>query len=69
MSDNEGEFLPARRVLRRYMITDMTLWRWLNGENHSFPRPYYFGRHRYFRISELDAWERDRQMKSAAKAA
>ena len=52
------EFIPAPKVLERYGVSDMTLWRWLKDPALGFPRPVYIGRFRYFRISELDAWER-----------
>ncbi len=38
----------------------MTLWRWLGRDDLDFPKPYYFGRNRYFRIAEIEAWERSR---------
>lgn len=53
-----SEFLPARRVWERYGVSQMTLWRWLRDEKMSFPRPIYFGRFRYFRIADLEDWER-----------
>jgi predicted DNA-binding transcriptional regulator AlpA len=58
-------FLPARRVRERYGVTDMTLWRWLRDEEKNFPQPIYLGRFRYFRVSDLENWER--QMERASK--
>ncbi len=52
------EYLTASLVRKRYGgISDMTLYRWLNDEEMNFPRPYYFGRYRYFRLSELLQYE------------
>ena len=54
----ESEFLGATQVRRRYGdMSDMTLWRWLNNPEMGFPRPYYFGRLRFWRRSDLEAWE------------
>ena len=53
-------YLPASRVWARYGISSMTLHRWLNSPAMLFPRPHYLGRYRFFRLSELEAWERSR---------
>lgn len=58
-------FLPARKVLDRYGVSDMTIWRWLRDEKMNFPKPVYLGRFRYWRISEIEAWE-IAQMRGAA---
>jgi predicted DNA-binding transcriptional regulator AlpA len=50
-------FLPASGVWRRYGVTSMTLHRWLADAELDFPRPFYLGRFRFWRISELAAWE------------
>lgn len=51
-------FLPARQVWERYGVTAMSLYRWLKDERVGFPAPVYIGRFRYWRLSELEAWER-----------
>ena len=51
-------YLPGPKVRARYDVTDMTIYRWLNDEDMGFPRPYYFGRFRYWLLGELEAWER-----------
>jgi hypothetical protein len=56
----EDSFLPAMAVCGRYQITSMSLHRWLADEDMAFPKPLYFGRFRYWRVSELVAWERSR---------
>lgn len=53
-------FLPARQVWERYGVTQMTLWRWLRDPDLNFPRPHYLGRYRYWKISDLEAWEATR---------
>jgi predicted DNA-binding transcriptional regulator AlpA len=53
-------YLPARLVWERFSISSMTLWRWCANDRLGFPKPRYFGRFRYFRLSELTAWEESR---------
>lgn len=63
MTDEEaGVFLPSRKVLRRYDVSDMTIHRWLNNPEMNFPRPVYFGRNRFWRLTELQSWERARAL-------
>ncbi len=54
----EETFLPARRVWERYSVTSMTLHRWLADDRMGFPRPIYLGRFRYWRLAEIEAYER-----------
>ena len=58
-------FLPASGVWNRYGITSMTLFRWLRDEKLGFPRPVYIGRFRFWRVSELEAFEAARPRVSA----
>jgi predicted DNA-binding transcriptional regulator AlpA len=64
----EDAYLPARRVWERYGVCDMTLHRWLRDPRMEFPRPVYFGRLRFWRISELIAWEMARAGESKEAA-
>jgi predicted DNA-binding transcriptional regulator AlpA len=52
--------LPARRVWERYGTTSRTLSRWISSEDLSFPKPIIINSRRYWRESELLAWERSR---------
>lgn len=54
------EYLPARKVWERYGVTSMTIARWLDNEDMGFPRPVYLGRYRYWKLSDLEVWERER---------
>jgi predicted DNA-binding transcriptional regulator AlpA len=60
-----GPLWPARDVLTRYGISDMTLWRWLKDSKLGFPRPVVINRRRYFYEAELIAWERARVSRRA----
>ena len=51
-------YIPGPKVKARYNVTDMTIHRWLHDDDMDFPRPYYFGRFRYWRLYELEVWER-----------
>lgn len=62
----EETFLPARRVWERYGVTAMTLHRWLADDRMGLPKPTYLGRFRYWKLAELEAWERSRAGNRAA---
>ena len=64
MDPNEEALLPARKTQQRYDIADRTLDRWLAAPALNFPRPVVINRRRYFRIRELQAWERQRAVAS-----
>jgi hypothetical protein len=68
-SKHSGEvpvFLPSRGVKARYgNCTDMTIWRWQNDPAMNFPKPYYFGRLKMWRVDELDAFEASRRREPA----
>jgi predicted DNA-binding transcriptional regulator AlpA len=57
-TDSAEQFLPARRVLERYGVSSMTLWRWLKSADLKFPQPIRIARNRYWKHSDLVAWER-----------
>jgi len=53
----DDEFLTARQLRKRYgNRSHMWVERRLK-DDPGFPRPYYFGRMRFFRLSELEAYE------------
>jgi predicted DNA-binding transcriptional regulator AlpA len=60
-------WLPARKVWERFDVCDMTLWRWLNDPDLDFPRPIVINHRRFFKLSEIETWERQ-QAKKAGKA-
>lgn len=64
-SDADERYVPAPKVSARYDISDMTLYRWCRDDRMQFPRPIYFGRLRYWRLSDLLEFER----RSAAASA
>jgi predicted DNA-binding transcriptional regulator AlpA len=66
-TDAAEQFLPARQVWERYGVTQMCLWRWLKDADLKFPQPMRIGRLRYWRLSDLAAWERARIGKSVAE--
>ena len=66
---DSGVYLPGPQVCRRYQRSDMTIHRWLNDPKMAFPRPYYFGRYRYWKIDELEAWERAQAARQSGRYA
>jgi len=53
-----AEFITAPAVHARYGVSDMTLWRWMKDRELNFPRPVYIGRFRYWKVAELEVWEK-----------
>lgn len=58
-------FLPAAAVRARYGVSDMSLWRWLHASEMGFPEPLRINRRRFWKLSDLEAFE----ARQAAKAA
>ena len=68
-ANDDGALLPARQVWERYGVTDMTLHRWIRDERRNFPKPVYIGRFRYWRLADLQRWERSRPTERGQQAA
>ena len=51
-------FINAVDVRRRFGISDMSLWRWVKDPAIGFPQPMRINNRRYFRIDEIEAFER-----------
>jgi predicted DNA-binding transcriptional regulator AlpA len=69
IDDDSEELIPAAAVRRRQGgISDMTLYRRLNDPSLGFPKPLYIGRLRFWRLAELEAWERSLPRERARKA-
>ena len=62
-------FLTGPKVRARYGVSDMTLWRWLRDMRLDFPRPTYLGRFRYWRLDDLERWERAQPRGSTRRGA
>ena len=55
-------YLNAAQVRSRYGgVSDMALWRWLQDEDLGFPKPFRINRRRFWKASDLTAWERTRR--------
>jgi hypothetical protein len=59
-SSEAGTLMPAKKVQQRYDIADRTLDRWLVSKTLNFPQPVLINKRRYWRVSELVVWERQR---------
>lgn len=57
-SSGTDNYLPARVVWERYGVSSITLHRWIKSPEMHFPKPFYLGRYRYWKIADLEAWER-----------
>ncbi len=65
----EERFLPAAQTRARYgAVSDMWLWRRLHDDS-GFPRPLVLNGRRYWRLSELVAWEKSASARQSADKA
>ena len=64
----DAAFLTGPAVCRRYAIHDMTLWRWMRDADLKFPQPLKINRRNYWRIADLEKWERARARASRQAA-
>lgn len=67
VSSSTEDLLPAAKVLKRYSVSDMTLFRWLADPKLGFPQPIRTNARRYWRVGDLQAFEASRA--SAMEAA
>lgn len=69
MTDIEDVMMTSAQVCARYgSITPMTLYRWVNDERLGFPQAMRINNVRYWKASEILAWERARASRSLAAA-
>jgi predicted DNA-binding transcriptional regulator AlpA len=55
---DSDRFLKASAVAARYGINSVCLGRWQ--ASTGFPAPIHINGQRYWRLSDLESWERDR---------
>ena len=55
--DDGQTYLIAKQVRARYGVSDMCLWRWQRNDALGFPQPIRLGKRRFWKLSELEAWE------------
>lgn len=65
---NNQTYLPAVAVRARYGVSDMSLWRWLRDDALGFPHPLRINGRRFWKLSELEAWEALRAEQEAPHA-
>jgi len=59
-------YLSSSQVCERYGKTStMSLWRWLSDAKLNFPKPITIQRRRFWKLSDLVAWERRRATEAA----
>ncbi len=61
---DDDALMKARDVARHFSIAVVTLNRWIRTDQ-SFPRPIRLrGQNRFFRVKDILAWQRARQLES-----
>jgi hypothetical protein len=62
MTEVTGVYLTSDKVRKRYdNINPVTLQRWVRNKEMGFPQPMVIGRRWYFKLTEIEEWERKRQ--------
>jgi hypothetical protein len=62
------QFIPARKVRQRYGdISGMTLWRWERDARIGFPTHLKICGRKFYSLSALEAWERQRAAVTAKR--
>jgi hypothetical protein len=64
-----GLKLSAGQLIYHFGISPRTFERWLRSEELQFPRPIYILRRRYWDLTEIENWEKQRPTASAGKTA
>lgn len=66
----QRQFITRTKLLERLGgISPMTLWRWEHDEKLGFPKGIEIRRRKYYDLLEIEAWERNRAIATALKAA
>lgn len=64
---SQDVYLNSKQVTTRYGgISEMTLWRWVNQDRSSFPKPIYINRRRLWPLHAIEAWERSSACQKAS---
>lgn len=63
-TETAPEFLTGPQVQRRYQKSHVTIWRWLHDPELGFPQPVKVRRLNYWRLRDLETWERAQAEKS-----
>lgn len=59
--EQDAVLVTAGNVRARFgNISDMTLWRWMHDPKLDFPQPIIIRRRRFWRLAEIQAFERSR---------
>jgi len=67
--ESDDVYLRAREVRERYGgVSEQALWRWLRDEKLNFPKPFYINQFRYWKLTDLVRWERERPARRANAA-
>lgn len=56
-AQNENSFITAPQLFERWQCSHMFIVALLKRDT-DFPKPTYFGRHRRWRVSEIEAYEK-----------
>ncbi len=64
MQVQQQTYLQSSAIRARYGVSDMTIWRWLHNNELGFPAPLRINGRRFWRLTQLEAWEASRAVES-----
>ncbi len=62
---SEPVFFPIAKMLTRYNVTKMTIWRWRQNKELGFPEPISINGRNMWRLADLEKWEASQAGKAA----
>ncbi len=68
MNDLEEGLISAPKLCKRLDIVGMTLWRHERDPRLNFPQPIKINGRKFYKKSEIDAWERVQAARRAVRA-
>jgi predicted DNA-binding transcriptional regulator AlpA len=58
--------VSVSKVAARYSVSTRTVSRWQNSKTLNFPQPIKINEYRYWLVTDLERWERERAAASIA---
>lgn len=66
---DDKQLLTSAQVRTRYGgVSHMTLYRWVTDQKLAFPKPESIRSRNYWRLSDLDAWDKARKQPAGEAA-
>lgn len=68
LTSSDDEYFTAADLLDRFSIAAITFYRWERNSGLNFPKPMLINRRKFFRKSDIYAWEKARNFDKAVRS-